>query len=69
MVDIYEHIMDDFNKRPREIAKHLREEHGIEPKPAMRGYEREVWHGQHDRAHYEGVSGFQRARSSHPVRG
>ena len=43
-----EHLLNDFHIKPRELAKHLREVHGVEPKNARKGYEREVWHSQHE---------------------
>lgn len=44
----YAHLMADFDLRPRQLAAHLRDAHGIEPRAARRRYEREVWHGQHE---------------------
>lgn len=38
--------------RPRDIARHLREVHGIEPTSARKGYEREVWSRQHETEHF-----------------
>lgn len=45
----YDHLMADYDRPPLAVARHLREAHGIEPKAARKGYEREVWHGQHER--------------------
>lgn len=53
----YDHLMADFKLRPRQIAQHLRDAHRVEPKAAMKGYEREVWHNQHDQLHVGGISG------------
>jgi len=54
----YDHVRAVFNWPPRQIAQHLRDAHGIEPTPARKGYERELWGRQHEHAHYEGISGF-----------
>lgn len=51
----YDHLKADFELRPRQIAAHLRQAHGVEPKAAKKGYEREVWHRQHERAHSDDV--------------
>ena len=48
----YSHLMADFDLRPRQIAAHLRSAHGIEPRGALKGYEREAWHSQHQ---YDGL--------------
>jgi hypothetical protein len=40
--------MADFELRPRQIAAHLRDAHGLEPRAARKGYEREAWHSQHE---------------------
>lgn len=47
----YQHLMDDIDLRPLQIAKHLREVHGVEHRAARKGYEREVWHEQHEQEH------------------
>jgi hypothetical protein len=54
----YDHLMGDFKLRPRQIASHLREVHGVEPIQAQKGYEREVWHRQHEGLHMGGISGY-----------
>lgn len=45
------HLLADFDMRPLELARHLRDAHDIEPRAARKRYEREVWHSQHE---YEG---------------
>lgn len=45
-------------------AKHLREAHGVEPRAARKGYEREVWHTHHEDLHVGGISGFRRVLPS-----
>ncbi len=47
----YKHTMDVMALPPRKIAAHLREEHGMEPREVMKGYERSVWSWQHECAH------------------
>ncbi len=47
----YQHLLNDFHIRPLQIKKHLVEVHNIEPHTARKGYEREVWHSQHENAH------------------
>ena len=56
----YDHLYHDFRLRPRQIAAHLREAHGIEPKVMRKGYEREGWHDQHEEQHETGVSGYRK---------
>jgi len=46
----YEHTLEVLMLRPLQIAKHLRE-HGVEPKAARKGYERELWSSQHEHLH------------------
>jgi len=66
-MDTYEHVMNDFKLRPLQVRQHLIEVHHIEPKQARKGYEREVWHNQHDNEHYDGISGFRTARDGNNI--
>ena len=49
----YNHLMHDFNLRPLQIRKHLLEVHAVAPHQTKKGYEREVWHSQHESAHQD----------------
>lgn len=51
MADNYKHFMADFDLRPLQIKKHLIEVHKVMPKVPRKGYEREVWHSQHESVH------------------
>ena len=49
----YHHLMADFDLRPLQIKAHLIEVHKVTPNMPRKGYEREVWHNQHEAAHIE----------------
>ena len=49
--DNYHHLLDDFRLRPLQIKRHLLVCHQTEAKQTKKGYEREVWHSQHNIAH------------------
>ena len=51
MANNYKHFMADFDLRPLQIKKHLIEVHKVMSKVPRKGYEREVWHSQHESVH------------------
>jgi hypothetical protein len=56
-MNVYKHLLNDFDLRPLQIKKHLIDVHRITPRRPRKGYEREVWHSQHEQEHTTGISG------------